>query len=72
MDTGPLSLIAQLETLAELAPYLALLIAGFVIGAWGQAAKAPLVVALGIVLVMLAIVLFQLQVEKFPDLPSGL
>jgi hypothetical protein len=65
-------LAAQLETLSDLAPYVAILAAGFAIGAWGQAAKVPLAVAIGILLIMLAVVLFQLRANDFPDLPSGL
>jgi hypothetical protein len=45
---------------------------GFLVGAWGQAAKVPLAVAIGILLIMLAVALFQLQVNEFPDLPEGL
>jgi hypothetical protein len=66
------TLAAQLETLSDLAPYAAILVAGFAVGAWGQAAKVPLAVAIGILLIMLAVVLFQLRVNDFPDLPSGL
>ncbi len=65
-------LAAQLETLSDLAPYAAVLAAGFAIGAWGQAAKVPLAVAIGILLIVLAVVLFQLRANDFPDLPSGL
>jgi hypothetical protein len=67
-----LTLPAQLETLSDLAPYVAILVAGFAIGAWGQAAKVPLAVALGILLIVLAVVLFQLRANDFPELPSGL
>ena len=66
------AVVAQLDTLSELAPYVAILVAGFAVGAWGQAAKVPLAVALGILLIMLAVVLFQLRINDFPDLPSGL
>jgi hypothetical protein len=66
------AVVAQLETLSDLAPYVAILVAGFAIGAWGQAAKVPLAIAIGILLIMVAVVLFQLRVSDFPDLPSGL
>jgi hypothetical protein len=33
---------------------------GFVLGAWGQSAKVPLAVALGIILILLAAALFVL------------
>ncbi|UJA19525.1 hypothetical protein HJD18_04420 [Thermoleophilia bacterium SCSIO 60948] len=57
-----MSSVLQLAQVAQdsddLLPYLALLIAGFLIGAWGQAAKFQLATAMGIVLIMAAIVLF--------------
>ena len=64
--------VAAATTLSDLVPYMILLGAGFLVGAWGQAAKVPLVVAIGILMVILAVVLFQLQTNDFPGLPSGL
>jgi hypothetical protein len=66
------AIVAQATTLSDLAPYVAILVAGFALGAWGQAAKVPLAVAAGIALVILAVILFQLDVSDFPGLPSGL
>jgi hypothetical protein len=59
--------IAALETLSDLAPFLALLVAGFLIAAWGQSAKLPLAVAIGIVLIVGAVLLFQLEANDFSD-----
>ena len=38
---------ARPATLSDLAPYLAVLAAGFLIGAWGQSAKVPVAVIAG-------------------------
>lgn len=57
--------LAALETLSDLAPYLAMLAAGFLVAAWGQAAKAPLAVALGILIIIGSILLFQFEANGF-------
>jgi len=67
--------LAAVRTLSDLAPYLGLLALGFLVGAWGGSARSPFAIALGIALIMLAIVLFQLEVKDLPDNPppgSGL
>ena len=43
------------QTFSELAPYLAVMAAGFLLGAWGQAARVPLAVICGILLILFAI-----------------
>ena len=40
---------------SELAPYIAVLALGFLVAAWGQGAKSPLTVVLGMVLILLAV-----------------
>jgi len=50
--------LAASESLSEMVPFLVVLGAGFLVGAWGQAAKAPLAVLAGILLVILAILGF--------------
>jgi hypothetical protein len=57
--------LAALETLSDLAPYVALFGVGFLVAAWGQAAKAPLVVVLGITIIVAAILLFQFAANGF-------
>ena len=52
--------LAVAKTLSDLAPFILLMSAGFLVGAWGQAAKVPLAVAIGIVLILLAAALFVL------------
>jgi hypothetical protein len=68
-------LLAQATTLSDLAPYVAVIVAGFLIGAWGQSARVPLAVAIGIGLIMLAIALFVLDNDSgstgVPGLPGG-
>jgi hypothetical protein len=56
---------AALETLSDLAPYAALFGAGFLVAAWGQAAKVPLAVVLGITIIVTAILLFQFEANGF-------
>ena len=65
LATTPAMPLAALETLSDLAPYAALLGAGFLIAAWGQAAKFPLAVALGILIIVGAILLFQFEANGF-------
>jgi hypothetical protein len=57
--------LAALETLSDLAPYAALFAAGFVVAAWGQAAKVPMAVVLGITIIIAAILLFQFAANGF-------
>jgi hypothetical protein len=57
--------LAALETLSDLAPYLGLFVAGFLVAAWGQAAKAPLAVVLGIAIIVTAVLLFQFEANGF-------
>lgn len=49
------AIIAQSQTAADLAPFIVVLIAGFLVGAWGQSARVPIAVLAGIALIMLAI-----------------
>ena len=56
---------AALRTLTDLAPYVALLAAGFLIAAWGQSARFPLAVVIGIVLIIGAVLLFQFEANDF-------
>jgi hypothetical protein len=70
-----LSRLAELAAQAQgnegpsIAPYLIVLAAGFAAGAYGHAAKARWLVAIGILLIIAAIVLFQLEVRNEPDNP---
>ncbi len=57
--------LAALETVSDLAPYLALMGAGFLVAAWGQAAKLPLAVAIGIAIIIGSVLLFQFEANGF-------
>ena len=54
-------------------PYVGLLIIGFLVGGWGHGMKSKLVIALGIAIIILAIVLFQIEIlNTSPDkVPPG-
>ena len=43
------------KTASDLLPYLVVLVAGFLVGAWGQSARSSIAVVAGILLIMLAI-----------------
>ena len=48
------ALFAVAETMSDLAPYLVLLALGFLVGAWGQSARFPIAVAIGLLLIAAA------------------
>ena len=50
-------------------PYLALMLGGFVIAIYGHLAKARWLVAIGIIMIMLATLLFPLALQFFADEP---
>jgi hypothetical protein len=43
------------QTTSDLLPYLGLLALGFLVGAWGQSARFPIAVAIGLLLIMVAV-----------------
>jgi hypothetical protein len=63
----PEPFLAASKTLSDLAPFLVVLAAGFLIGAWGQSAKLPIAVLAGIVLIMLAIGGFLIENSSGPN-----
>lgn len=56
---------AALRTLSDLAPYVALFAAGFLVAAWGQSAKVPIAVVIGITIIVGAVLLFQFEANDF-------
>ena len=69
-------LLAIARNLTELAPYLVVLALGFLVGAWGQSARAPLVVVLGLVMILLAVGAFIVEHSSgggsgVPGVPGG-
>lgn len=55
LDLPALIHLAATEGVSGLTPYLVVLASGFLVGAWGQAARAPIAVVAGILLIILAI-----------------
>jgi hypothetical protein len=55
----------------SLTPYLVMMLAGFVIGAWGHGMKSRWVVAFGILLIFLATALLPLALAVFSDEPPS-
>jgi hypothetical protein len=66
---GAVTLLADVDSISELAPYLGIVAAGFLIGAWGTSAKSAFAVVLGILLIAAGIFLFQQRDEDFGGLP---
>jgi hypothetical protein len=54
-------LIGVATSVSDLVPYLVVMGLGFLIGAWGQAAKSPIAVVAGILLILFAIGGFMLD-----------
>jgi hypothetical protein len=52
------------------APYLVLLIIGFVVGGYGQLARMRWLVVFGILLILAAIVTFQIALQTLPKPPG--
>ena len=67
-------IFAAATTISELMPYLIVLGAGFLIGAWGQSARFPLAVVAGILLIIIAVLGFILDNSSgstgIPGLPG--
>jgi hypothetical protein len=55
MGPMPDLLAGASKTASDLLPYLVVMVAGFLVGAWGQSARLPIAVIAGILLIMLAI-----------------
>ena len=56
---------AALRTLSDLAPYVGLFVVGFLVAMWGQSAKVPFAVVIGITIILGAILLFQFEANDF-------
>ena len=55
------------QTASDLIPFIVVMEAGFLVGAWGQSARFPIAVIAGILLVMLAIGGFMIENGSGPD-----
>ena len=49
------TLLAAANSLGDLLPFLVVMIAGFLVGAWGQASRSPIAVLAGMALILLAV-----------------
>lgn len=52
------ALLAAANSLGDLAPFLVVMVVGFLVGAWGQASRSPIAVVAGMALILLAVVGF--------------
>ncbi len=48
-------LLGATNTIADLLPYLAVMVAGFLVGAWGQASRSAIAVIAGMALIVIAV-----------------
>jgi hypothetical protein len=66
-------LVAQGVGEANVAPFLAMLISGFALAAYGHAAKNRWLIGIGIAMILVAAILFQLEIRVASpqDLPPG-
>ena len=60
-------LIAASKTASDLLPFLIVMVAGFLVGAWGQSARLPIAIVAGILLIMLAVGGFLIENSSGPD-----
>jgi hypothetical protein len=52
---GPSALLAAANSIDDLLPFLVVMIAGFLIGAWGQASRSAIAVIAGMILILIAV-----------------
>jgi len=57
--------LAALRTMSDLAPYLALFALGFLVAMWGRSARFPVAVAIGILMIIASVLLFQFEANDF-------
>ena len=62
-----LSAVSQ-ASVSDLLPYLVVLVAGFMVGAWGQSSRSAIGTIAGILLILAAIIGFLVE---FPMCPEG-
>jgi hypothetical protein len=72
MDRMPDSHLASFvagasQTASDLIPFIVVMAAGFLVGAWGQSARYPIAVIAGLLLIMLAIGGFMIENGSGPD-----
>ena len=57
----PAMLTAAATSVSDLVPYLIVVGAGFLVGAWGQSARVPLAVLAGILLIVIGVAAFVIK-----------
>ena len=53
-ESAAVDLFAAARTISDLMPYIVVMGAGFLIGAWGQAARVPIAIVAGMLLILIA------------------
>jgi hypothetical protein len=53
----------------EIGPYIVLMLAGFAVAAWGHGARSRWLVAIGVIMILLATLLFPLALQLTTDEP---
>ena len=71
-EPGAATVIVELAAVLPegIKPYIGLMAAGFVVGAYGHLIRARWVVAIGVIMIFLATLLFPIAVHVFEDRPS--
>ena len=55
LTTALAALIAATNTISDLLPFLAVMVVGFLVGAWGQASRSAIAVIAGMALIIIAV-----------------
>ena len=55
LTTAHAALTAATNTMSDLLPFLVVMIAGFLVGAWGQASRSAIAVIAGMALIIIAV-----------------
>jgi hypothetical protein len=58
------AVLAIARNASELAPYIAVLALGFLVGAWGQSAKSPAVTVAGLLMILIAVGAFIIEASS--------
>ena len=63
---GMPDLLGASKTASDLLPFLVVMVAGFLVGAWGQSARSPIAIIAGILLIIFAISGFFIENSSGP------
>ena len=59
-------LLGASKTISDLVPFLVVMVAGFLVGAWGQSARVPIAIIAGILLIIVAVGGFLIENSSGP------